>query len=144
MWATYQLIENHDDQAKVFVEDCLDSEDEEICEAGIFLIGKHKLRDHEFRLLGIFQRANGRMKRASAIALCALDSDSSRSLLWSWLKMLMEQEELNIPDLSCAAECWLSSENIKGWSKLNELLLENLRCVISTRIHGPDVQRPDQ
>ena len=46
MWATYQLIENHDDQAKVFVEDCLDSEDEEICEAGIFLIGKHKLRDH--------------------------------------------------------------------------------------------------
>ena len=44
MWATYQLIENHDDQAKVFVEDCLDSEDEEICEAGIFLIGKHELR----------------------------------------------------------------------------------------------------
>ena len=75
MWATYQLIENHDDQAKVFVEDCLDSEDEEICEAGIFLIGKHKLRDHEFRLLGIFQHSNGRMKRASAIALCALNSE---------------------------------------------------------------------
>jgi len=83
MWATYQLIENHDDQAKVFVEDCLDSEDEEICEAGIFLIGKHKLRDHEFRLLGIFQHSKGRMKRASAIALCALDSESSRSLLWA-------------------------------------------------------------
>ena len=125
MWATYQLIENHDDQAKVFVEDCLDSEDEEICEAGIFLIGKHKLRDHEFRLLGIFQHSKGRMKRASAIALCALDSESSRSLLWRWLKMLMEQEELNIPDLNCAAECWLSIENKKGWSQLNELLSEN-------------------
>ena len=111
MWATYQLIENHDDQAKVFVEDCLDSEDEEICEAGIFLIGKHKLRDHEFRLLGIFQHSNGRMKRASAIALCALNSESSRSLLWRWLKMLMEQEELNIPDLNCAVECWLIIEN---------------------------------
>ena len=95
MWATYQLIENHDDQAKVFVEDCLDSKDEEICEAGIFLIGKHKLRDHEFRLLGIFQHSKGRMKRASAIALCALDSESSRSLLWRWLKMLMEQRLSN-------------------------------------------------
>ena len=125
MWATYQLIENHDDQAKVFVEDCLDSEDEEICEAGIFLIGKHKLRDYEFRLLGIFQHSKGRMKRASAIALCALNSESSRSLLWRWLKMLMEQEELNIPDLNCAAECWLSIENKKGWSQLNELLSEN-------------------
>ena len=50
MWATYQLIENHDNEAREFVEILIDSDEEEIREAGIYLIGKHKLEDYEFKL----------------------------------------------------------------------------------------------
>jgi len=122
MWATYQLIENHDNEAREFVEILIDSDEEEIREAGIYLIGKHKLEDYEFKLLRIFQRANGRIKRASAIALSSLKSEAAHSLLWRWLKTLQEQEELNITDLDCAAECWIKIENEDGWNHLNELL----------------------
>ena len=43
MWATYQLIENHDNEAREFVEILIDSDEEEIREAGIYLIGKQNL-----------------------------------------------------------------------------------------------------
>ena len=122
MWATYQLIENHEEKAGEFVAELMEAKEEEIRESGIYLAGKYGLESYEFTLLGNFQRTSGALKRACAIALSNLESKSFQPMLWRWIEQLQKTEELNIPDLQCAAECWLNSKGPEGWMSLDELL----------------------
>ncbi len=122
MWAAYQLLENHQHQAEVFVGQMLETEDEEIREPAVYLAGKMALERYSFTLLGLFQRTDGAMKHACAIALSSLQPEPFQKLLWRWLQELLSSDELKIPDLQCAASCWLELNADQGWGQLEQLL----------------------
>ena len=121
-WATYQLLEHCQDHADEFAGTLLKSELEDVREAGVYLIGRQRLERFSFPLLGWFSRSAGELRRACATALTSLCPPNFPNLLKRWLEQLLDDDELQLPDLQCAVNNLLRLEDSGGWETLEQHL----------------------
>ncbi len=122
MWATYQLIECWQERVPDFVHLLLESDIQEVREAAVHLIGRHKLQKFAFPLYGMFNRSTGPIKQSCALALVEMGYEPVQPSLQHWFANLWEAEELQISDLQCAADCLLHELDLKTWAWLEQAL----------------------
>ena len=122
-WATYQLLEHCQGQADKFAGTLFESELEDVREAAVYLIGRQRLERFAFPLLGWFSRNDGEMRRACATALTDLRPPNFPNLLNQWLEQLLDDDELQLPDLQCAVDNLLRLEGSGGWETLEQHLV---------------------
>ncbi|MBQ32463.1 MAG: hypothetical protein CL923_07905 [Deltaproteobacteria bacterium] len=121
-WATYQLLEHWQDHADEFAGTLFKSELEDVREAGVYLIGRQRLERFAFPLLGWFNRSTGELRRACTTALTDLCPPNFPNLLNQWLEQLLDDDELQLPNLQCAVENLLRLEGSGGWETLEQHL----------------------
>ncbi len=122
LWATYQLLNEWRDEPDPFIESMLDSPLPEIREVAIHLINRSGNDRYAFKLLGLFQRSSGGMRCACAEALVQLNYEAAHPPLFQWLQRLLHADELNLPELQCAARTWLHTGLPEAWDDLEEFL----------------------
>ncbi len=122
LWATYQLLNEWRDEPDQFIGPMLDSPLPEVREVAIHLINRSGNDRYAFKLLGLFQRSTGRLRCACAEALVQLRYEAAHPPLLQWLQRLLLADELNLPELQCAARCWLQTGLPEAWDELEEFL----------------------
>lgn len=125
LWGTYQLLSDWKDEPGTFVGAMLESPQLDIQEAAIHLINRGGEERYGFKILGLFQRSSGILRCACAEALVALNYEAAYPPILQWLQRLLHSDELNLPDLQCAARCWLGTEIPEAWDDLEQMLRQH-------------------